>query len=163
MEINIDIRKKHVVLGSVSFVLATGWSAGKVSHSTLYTEELWSLGNNPIEIQDDFTVTGSVTIEGEGLIPPGFCVFSASDSSCPQGLTRKSDFDDRSIITTTIASEVGTTGGSNTHRHLADDFDECDSIGYGSGGWEDNLGNDEYTSYEDTWPPYSNVLICCNI
>jgi hypothetical protein len=52
-------------------------------------------------------------------VPPGFCMFSFSGSSCPSGWTQSTAFAGRTLYI--VASGPGETGGSATHEHATMD------------------------------------------
>ncbi len=70
-EIVINFEKKHfvylslflMIFGSVSFVLATGWSSGKEFHNPFYVDEIRGKSGDTVTVNDDLEVVG--TIYGE--------------------------------------------------------------------------------------------------
>ena len=76
---------------------------------------------------DNLNLTGNVSIDSltvngvtGGVIPSGFCIFSATQTSCPIGWTRSATFDGRTINGS--ATNIGSTGGSATHTHSLSDY-----------------------------------------
>jgi len=81
--------------------------------------------------------------------PSGFCVFSDTQTSCPTGWTRRTQFDGRTIRG---FATPGGTGGADTHNHGS--FTDGDSVGTSPA----SVGATDAAS---SWPPYMNVIICC--
>ncbi len=84
-------------------------------------------------------------------VPAGFCIFSDTKTSCPEGWMRRTTFDGRTIRG---SSTPGGTGGSDTHRHYM-----WDSIRLDKG--SHHTTEKQWTGYASSWPPYMNVIICC--
>jgi len=83
--------------------------------------------------------------------PSGFCVFSDTQASCPAGWTRRTQFDGRTVRG---ASTPGGTGGSATHTHSL-----VPNGQFAWGVW--GAGYTTPTMDASSWPPYTDVLICC--
>lgn len=102
------------------------------------------------------TTMGHSAEEVEGTVPSGFCVFSSTQSSCPAGWTRASQFDNRTIRGSD--SGIGQTGGNETHRHWVDLGED----NYARGGTSNDPAHTElWSELASSWPPYVNVTICC--
>ena len=99
--------------------------------------------------------------EVEGTVPSGFCIFSATQNSCPAGFQVASKFYTdangnyvpgalRAINPgDTSKGAVGDQGGKEVHNHANSNWRSQTSGAAGGNRPESN------------WPPYTNVLVCC--
>ncbi len=145
MEITINIKKTHFIilcvlicmLGVGIFAYQSGGPPDKFGHSI---EEIEGLEDRLNQV-----------------IPSGFCIFSSTATSCPQGWEMKWVFNGRTIRGVTDANAVGKTGGNEGHSHSIWIGDRHCSGGsksaVKSGTW--------WTDWRSNWPPYVNVIICC--
>ena len=115
------------------------------------------LDTNNVKI-NDYLALGGVAKNEWPEVPQGFCVFSNTKSACPDGWTKSSAFNGRTIRGTT--GTPGGYGGSSTHTHVVAPSGIWADVypGGGEAGWVLNgLSNNEASS----WPPYRWVTICC--
>jgi len=93
-------------------------------------------------------------------VPSGFCVFSSTNTTCPFGWSRATQFDTRTIRGVANPTVAPQTGGSSTHTHSFHlPGDTIDT----RGDWYRAKSGDFDTNSASSWPPYRNVLICCKI
>jgi len=127
------------------------------------------------------------SVEG---VPSGFCMFSDTQTSCPSGWTRRTEFDGRTIYG--ASSNIGGIGGASTHTHTTGSLvltiaqmplhshsytgvlSIYSAIGSGSytqllrtyGTTTGSTGSGQAhnhgpTGNADSWSPYRRVIVCC--
>ena len=204
MKLEINIEKMHfwillavvVLLGGTALVFATGYSNTLASHITLFADTIRGKTGGTVTVNDNLAVTGSITLGGVAKsswtdgIPSEFCVFSDTQTSCPAGWTRRSQFDGKTIQGSTTP---GTTGGAASHNHAYPPVGQgiCTQTAGASvsglcyTGTQATMNATAYTTVNSgtaismpdrdiklalpwsttgdtsSWPPYVSVLICC--
>ena len=141
----VDENENNIILDKKGTVI--------ISNSNI-SDELLKEINNPDEnlklYVDGKIKTSSISVEGGGgMIPPGFCIFSHTIESCPEGFSKDDTaFDGRTIraIKDEDLDKLGEQGGSNDNGSLYADNEDTDV-------WPSKAGTN--------WPPYINVIICC--
>lgn len=173
MKIEINVAKKHIAILVAAMLLISaltfasfvfGKTAGvtdpyaddKPFHDLLYVDTMAGKTGGTVTVDDDLVVTGGIT--GEGVVPSGFCIFSATINACPAGWVDMSGsgglFNAKTIRGD--SGEIGAEGGAEEHQHKMAAADDCDGDGHCA-------DNDKYTNKASSWPPYRNVIICCRI
>lgn len=186
MKIEINVKKKHIAvivaamllisaLSSISLVTAPDvpeFDGTQPFHEVLYTHIIKTMTPDIIvdasllEVTGDLKVLGNVEILGnvKGTIPEGFCIFSATESECPEGWVEKAEFFDgglsRTIRGVSVASgDVGGAGGADEHAHHVTMPGEGTQDGSGHHVAENGVA--VLSTSASSWPPFINVLICC--
>jgi hypothetical protein len=175
----------------ISATLGTSIDTGEIADGTI---RLADLGQNGCSTDQIMKWNGSAwaCADPAPVIPAGFCMFSATQSSCPSGWTRAGALDGSTLRG---SASPGGTGGSDTHQHstqnhtltvaqmpshshyirnsnwqngsgegshrqgdsTSGDTTSFSTLSTGSG-QPHNHGN---TNGADSWPPYTNVIVCC--
>lgn len=161
MDLEIEFTKGSLILLAI-FLVSIGVYAAvsptMMGHSTIYTDS----------IKGSTVADHEITIDGIGIkdyfsVPQGFCIFSPSATSCPDGYYDWNDasFNPRGVpneyFGRTIRSigkdtSIGDLGGSNTFAFDKEEncHDKSDGGVYANDGGSATL-----------WPSFKVVKVCC--
>jgi hypothetical protein len=175
---------------TISSTLGTSINSGEITDGTIQLDDLGQNGCSSGQIMR-WSGSAWECADPAPPIPSGFCMFSTTQSSCPSGWTRAGGLDGSALRGASSPGGTGgadththTTQNhtltvaeipSHTHSILSSNWQN----GSGEGGHRqgDSTGapdvffteaaggggahNHGATGSADSWPPYTNVLICC--
>ena len=158
----ITIEKKHFWMFTVIALVLVGLMGTIFVIAAKGDPSTSEFGHNIVDIDglkarlDDLDIRVAGGAAGGGAagaasgVPSKWCIFSATESSCPDGFDTPDIFAEKTIRGVGPQTRVGATGGRET---LASAFN-C---------WGDNDcgGRSTLSTPGDNWPPYIGVKICC--
>jgi len=165
MKIKIKVGNRNLIIFSVFllfsslFVLGVNWSSEDSYHDTLFVDTLRDKDGSTVNVYYDLEVDGFL-YNSQVPLAGDFCVFTPSQTSCPSNFYRLSELDEKVIRGS--ASDIGTTGGSSTHKHtITADLEQIDDSGHADVGFECWGGSCDDPDSASSYPPYVRSLVCC--
>jgi hypothetical protein len=175
---------------TISADLGISVSSGEITDGTIQFNDLGQNGCSSGQIMR-WNGSAWECADPAPSVPSGFCVFSTSQSSCPSGWSRASGLDGDTLRGASSPGGTGggaththstqnhtlTVAEIPSHTHIIRSSNWQNGSGEGSHRQGDSAGavtgfsteaaggggahNHGATGSADSWPPYTNVLICC--